>query len=231
LLYISNWKNKSNIEVARRANKFGIKTVAITLYENSQLARQCSEVIPLKITKVITPTAGFSTFTANVVTCFQISGVTLPDKYHYWYDKAVKFSLNELKSVGVSNDLTHVLANNLLYPIALYTSFQMAEFFGNGVVAQKLEEFCHSPIFGTKKSDVIWIFGQNEKRTSQILKRLGVRTQYIEFYNRSVLNQLFQSIFLVRSLMLLLAEKHGIKELKYLTLKNFLRTSSDIIYR
>jgi fructoselysine-6-P-deglycase FrlB-like protein len=223
-------RTKANIEIARRAKESGIKTVAITLDENSNLAQVCSKVIPLKISKVNTPTAGFSTFTANVVTCLQLLGVTLPNKFHYWHKKAVELSLSVSESVAVSNDLTHVLANNLLYPVALYTSFQMAEFFGSTFTAHKLEEFCHSPIFGLKKSHNLWILGQNEKIYSSRIEGLGVSTSYIELYNSDVLSQVFQSIFLVQNLMLLFSERYGYTEVQYRLEKDILKVSSDIIY-
>lgn len=44
------------------------------------------------------------------------------------------------------------LGNDILYPIALYTSLKMTEFFGITAIANKLEEFCHSPLFGIKPS-------------------------------------------------------------------------------
>src|SRR6266540_4014024 len=62
-------KTRANIEVARRASQAGVKTVAVTLNKKSKLANICDEVVPLKITRTDTPTAGFGTFVANVVTC------------------------------------------------------------------------------------------------------------------------------------------------------------------
>ncbi len=106
----------------------------------------------------------------------------------------------------------------------------MAEFFGTAAIAHKLEEFCHSPIFGMKKSHNLWILGQNEKRYSSRIERLGLRTSYIELYNSDMLSQVFQSIFLVQNLMLLLAERYGYTELQYLLKKDILKVSSDIIY-
>ena len=49
-------------------------------------------------------------------------------------------------------------------PLALYTSFQMAEFFGSSLAtAHKLEEFCHSPVFGLKKSHRYMDFGAERR--------------------------------------------------------------------
>jgi len=106
----------------------------------------------------------------------------------------------------------------------------MAEFFGKAAVAHKLEEFCHSPIFGLKKSDNLWILGQNEERIKIQLDKLGVHLSYFELSNRDVFAQIFESIFFVQGLLLRLSEKYQYKELQYVTMKNLLKASSDIIY-
>jgi glutamine---fructose-6-phosphate transaminase (isomerizing) len=223
-------KTKANIELARRAKESGLKTVAVTANENSKLAQVCDQLVPLNIIKVKTPTAGFRTFVANVITCLQLLGINPPNKFNIWHKKAVELSSNLSESMALPQDTIYVLGNNLLYPLALYTSFQMAEFFGTTAVAHKLEEFCHSPIFGLKKSHDILILGQNEKIYSSSLEGLGLPIYYSELYNSDVVAQEFQSIFLVQNLMLQLADKYGITELQYLSKEGILNTSSDIIY-
>jgi len=223
-------KTKANIELARRAKESGLKTVAVTANENSKLAQVCDQLVPLNIIKVKTPTAGFRTFVANVITCLQLLGISPPNKFNIWHKKAVELSSNLSESMTLPQDTIYVLGNNLLYPLALYTSFQMAEFFGTTAVAHKLEEFCHSPIFGLKKSHHILILGQNEKIYSSSLEGLGLPVYYSELYNSDGVAQEFQSIFLVQNLMLQLADKYGITELQYLSKEGILNTSSDIIY-
>jgi fructoselysine-6-P-deglycase FrlB-like protein len=223
-------KTKANIELARRAKKSGLRTAAVTANENSKLAQVCDQVIPLNITRVKTPTAGFRTFVANVITCLQLLGMNLPNKFAHWHKTATWISSKISESLVLPDNALYMLGNNLLYPIALYASFQMAEFFGTTAVAHKLEEFCHSPIFGLKKSHSVWFLGQNEKIYSSKIEGLGVRTSYIELYNSDALTQVFQSIFLVQNLMLLLAERYGYTELQYLLKADILKVSSDIIY-
>jgi fructoselysine-6-P-deglycase FrlB-like protein len=223
-------KTKANIEIARRAKQSDVRTVAVTLNEKSDLAQICDTVVLPKITKRDTPTAGFSTFVANVVTCMQVSGITIPHKFDIWYKKAIQLSQNLLDSITVPEQTLYLLGNNILYAVALYASLQMAEFFGSTVVAHKLEEFCHSPIFGLKKSHDIWILGQNEEQIRRRLTCLRLRLSYTELYNKDIFAQLFISIFFVQNLILLLAEKHGYTELQYVMMKNVLKASSDIIY-
>ena len=224
-------KTKANLEVARRANQAGVKTIAVTLNKNSKLAEICNEIVPLKITRTNTPTAGFGTFVSNVVTCLQIAGITVPQKFDIWHKKGVQQSLKLLQSVILPKEETiNLLGNNILYAIALYATLQMAEFFGSAAVAHKLEEFCHSPIFGLKKSHHLWILGQNEGQISQTLKSLGLHVTHIELYNLDIVTQLFESIFFVQNLILLLSERHGYSELQYVLMKDVLKASSDIIY-
>jgi fructoselysine-6-P-deglycase FrlB-like protein len=224
-------KTKANIKVAERATQEGVRTIAITLDKNSKLAQVCKEIVPLDITRTQMPTAGFSTFVTNVLTCLQISGAAGPQKFDVWHKKGVQLSLKFVKSLLLSRqEPLYLLGNNLLYPIALYTSFQMVEFFGITAIAHKLEEFCHSPIFGLKKSHPIWILGQNEEQVGKKLERLGLNLSYAELCDNDIFAQLFTSIFFVQNLILLLAKKHGYNELQYIKMKDVLKVSSDIIY-
>ena len=223
-------KTKANISVAKRAFERGSKTVAITFNENSKLAQVCDIIIHPNLKRAHRPTAGFGSFVANAVTCLQLAGITIPKKFDRWYQNGVKKSQNVLDSIVLPEHALFILGNNIFYPLALYTSFQMAEFFGTRAIAHKLEEFCHSPIFGFRKDDSVWILGQNESRVSQRLQILGLGPSYIELYNPDILTKLFESIFCAQNLMLHLAQRRGLEELKYVTMKDVLKASSDIIY-
>lgn len=221
---------KANIELARRATGLGIKTIAVTQNRNSELAQVCREMIPLKITVEQSPTAGFGTFVANVITCLQIVGVRVPSKFDVWHKRGLELSLKLLDSMILPNLTLYILGNNTLYALAVYASLKMSEFFCTTAVASKLEEFCHSPIFGIKKSDHIWIMGENDEPISKRLKRLKLHLSYVELYRQDIFTQLFESIFFVQSLMLLMAKKYGYTQLQYLLRQDILKASSDIIY-
>jgi len=224
-------KTTANIKVAQRANEAEVNTVAVTFDKNSKLAQVCKETIRPQITRGQTPTAGFSSFVANVVTCLQIAGLVVPQKFDTWLNKGIQLSLQSLDSIILPREESvDLLGNNLLYAIALYASFQLSEFFGTTAHAHKLEEFCHSPIFGFRRLNQLWIFGHNEKQISDKLSRLELRLNYNEFYNQDIFAQLFESIFFIQNLILLLAEKNGYSELEYVKMKYVLGISSDIIY-
>src|SRR5438093_4692577 len=182
------------------------------------------------ITKAHTPTAGFSTFVANVVTWLQLAGIILPKKFDTWYKKGLELSSSTLESVKLPDVSYYVFGNNLFYALALYNSFQMAEFFGCTAIAHKLEEFCHSPIFGVKKSHYRWILRQNEEQTSRRLQKLGFHLSYFELYDSDILAQLFGSIFFIQNLILLMAKKYEYAELQYVKMNDVRKASSDLIY-
>jgi len=224
-------KTRANILAAQQAVKAGVRTIAITLNEKSKLAQVCRETIPLKITKSEMPTSGFKAFTANVVTCLQIAGLAVSKNFDKWQKNGIRLSSEFSESITLpKTESIYLLGNNLLYAISVYASFQLAEFFGTAAIPQKLEEFCHSPIFGIKKSDHQWILGQDEGSVSKSLAKLNHNISYIELNESDKLTQLFQSIFFVQNLMLLLAEKYNYDEIQYLNKKDILNTSSDLIY-
>jgi fructoselysine-6-P-deglycase FrlB-like protein len=223
-------KTKANIEVARRATLLGAKTIAVTLNRNSKLAQICKELVPLKITAKLSPTAGYRTFVPIVLTCLQIAGISVPANFMMWQKKGIEMSLDLIDSIVLPKETIYLLGNKTLYAIALYASLKMSEFFCTTAVAHKLEEFCHSPIFGIKRSHHLWIMGQREKEVSKKLKGLGIHQSYVELYRPDIITQLFVSIFFVQNLMLLLAKKYGYNQLQYPLRQEILKVSSDIIY-
>jgi fructoselysine-6-P-deglycase FrlB-like protein len=223
-------KTKANIEVAQRATELGAKTLAVTQNKNSQLAQVCREIVPLKITAKHSPTADFGSFVANVVTCLRIVGVRVPSKFDIWHKKGLEQSLKLIDSMILPTETVYLLGNKTLYALALYASLKMSEFFCTTAIAHKLEEFCHSPIFGIKKSHHLWIMGQKEEAISKRLRSLGLHLSYVELYRPDIFTQLFESIFFVQNLMFLMAKKYGYNQLQYLLRKDILKASSDIIY-
>ena len=223
-------KTKANIQVARHAGQARARTVAVTLNKESELARTCEQTVPLSITRTKTPTSGFGTFAANVVTCLQLAGIKVAQKFDIWHKNGVKMSYDLFESVTIPRQPLFILGNNILYALSQYASLQLAEFFGTTAIAHKLEEFCHSPIFGFQKSHGIWILGQDETKISDRLERLGLHLRYFELRNKDRTAQVFESIFFLQNLILLLAEKNGYTELHYVMKKDVLKASSDIIY-
>src|SRR6185503_18329740 len=80
----------------------------------------------------------YSTFTANVVTCLKLTGVTIPRQFETWHRNGMKLA-SDSGSIKLPQSILHILGNNMLYPIAIYASLKMAEFFGVTATAKKID--------------------------------------------------------------------------------------------
>lgn len=222
-------RTRSNIEVAKHATRAGIKTVAITFDPNSELANVCKEVISLKTIMTNTATS-YSAFTANVVICLQLAGILIPKNFETWNRNGMALS-SSFHHVSFPKDVLHILGNDVFYPLAVYASLKMTEFFGVTSLPNRMEEFCHSPLFGIKPSHTLWILGRTKDITSNKLRNLKNDFNFFELKNTDLLSELFEAIFFLQGIMILLCEKHKFTELKYVLMKKVLAISSDIIYR
>lgn len=222
-------RTRSNIEVAKRATGAGIRTVAVTLDPSSELANVCNEIYPLGKAVAKTSTS-YGAFTSNVAICLQLAGISIPRKFQVWHRNGMNLS-SRYDYVDLPKGVIHILGNDVFYPLAIYTSLKMSEFFGVTTVPNRMEEFSHAPVFGIKPSHTVWILGRTENITSQKLKNLNNKSNFFGLKNPDVLSELFESIFFLQGFMLLLCEKHNINELKYVLMKRVLDISSNIIYR
>ncbi len=222
-------RTRSNIEVAKHATRAGVKTVAITFDPNSELANVCKEVISLKTIMTNTATS-YSAFTANVVICLQLAGISIPQNFETWNRNGMALS-SSFHHLSFPKDVLHILGNDVFYPLAIYASLKMAEFFGVTSLPNRMEEFCHSPLFGIKPSHTLWILGRTEDITSNKLRNLKNDFNFFELKNPDLLSELFEAIFFLQGFMIHLCEKHDFTELKYILMKKVLAISSDIIYK
>jgi fructoselysine-6-P-deglycase FrlB-like protein len=221
-------RTRSNIEVAKRATRAGAKTVAVTFDPTSELANVCNEIISFGALSTNTTTS-YRAFTANVVMCLQLTGMSIPQKFEMWHKNGMALS-SSFDHTCIPKDVLHILGNDVFYPLAIYASLKMAEFFGVTSVPNRMEEFCHSPVFGIKPSHTVWILGRAEDNTSHKLRNLKNEFNFFELKNPDPLSELFETIFFLQGFILLLCEKHNFTELKYVLMKKVLALSSDIIY-
>ena len=222
-------RTRSNIEVARRATKAGVKTVAVTFDPTSELAKACNEIISLKSIMTNTTTS-YTAFTANVVICLQLAGMSIPPKFEMWHRNGAALS-SRFHHFCIPKGVLHILGNDVFYPLAIYASLKMAEFFGVTSLPYRMEEFCHSPLFGIKPSHTLWILGRTEDITCNKFKNLKNGYNFFELKNPDPVSELFEAIFFLQGYIVLLCEKHNFSELKYVLMKKVLAISSEIICR
>ena len=114
------------------------------------------------------------------------------------YQQANNQAENLLKVHSINTSSFIFLGDGVLFPIGMYGALKVNEIFGSKSYAYTIEEFCHSPIFGTKKTNPLWILGQNEGPVRDSLSRLSFNVSYQELNEPDRLTQLFQTIFFVQ---------------------------------
>jgi len=218
---------KANILAAQAARMQSALTTAITAKPASRLANACDQVIQLKYRSAGITTAGTIGFTSSLLACIsqvtEIQTLSL-DKI---YRQAEKQSNRIADRIGNKNSYI-VLGNGLSYPIALYGVLKLNEVFGAKAVSYPLEEFCHSPLFGIKKSDQVIVIGADNGLDKRLNKE-GFSSVHVSFDGASI-ELLLQSIFFIQLLVLKIARRRGLTDCYFLKNKKLLRMSSDFIY-
>jgi hypothetical protein len=114
----------------------------------------------------------------------------------------------------------------------MYGAMKLNEVVGASAIAYPIEGFCHSPLFGLGKNDIVLILGRGDEDNS-LTKRLdddGFMAMFIEIPDKEIAARLFHAMFFAQKLALKVAQKNGRHDCYFLENKTLLRTSSDFIY-
>jgi fructoselysine-6-P-deglycase FrlB-like protein len=238
-------RTRANILAAQAARRADTTTIALTSSPESRLAKTCDKTIQLNYKSCGITTSGTISFTASLVACLSLGGYAtrlplLADIYNKALGKAM-----EVADVMPRPCSCIVLASGMFFPVASYMALKFNEVFGARAYAYDTDEFCHSPIFGTTKSDQLIILGQSSKTsktsTNNIPKELEstfsctfVECRSSSDPNPDPLESLLSGIFTVQLVILSLAKKYRLNECYFLQntpiSKTLLRTSSNLIY-
>ena len=126
-----------------------------------------------------------------------------------------------------------VLGNGVFYPIAIYLGMKLNEIVGARADAYPTDAFCHSPLFGMKKADVVIALGNPGdigERLSSRLTSIGINSHFVEIQKAEITEMLFRSVFSIQALALKIAQRRGLVECYFLRNKKLLGISSDFIY-
>lgn len=233
-------RTRSNIKAAEVAKKFKVETTAITASPNSELARACKHVLNLIYPRSLTSSSvGTLDFTATVVACLSLMGIganlnnagrIMDDASKQAHLIGVNVSKKKIKSFIF-------LGNGISYPIAIYGALKVYEVLGVKSFGFVLDDYCHSPIFGLRKSDCIIVLGKETMRDPvptalhHRLKKMRFSSYYLRpNVNRSYIENVLFSIFFIQAFVLTVAENLGIKRCYYLSNKRMLNLSSSLIY-
>jgi fructoselysine-6-P-deglycase FrlB-like protein len=241
---------RSNILAAKKSRKLNVPTTAITARPESELAKNCDQIIELHYRSTGIPTSGTISFTSNVLCCLSLVGkMDSLDRLKGIYSQ----TRNEVEDTFTSDkDAPCIfLAEGILFPVATYAALKMNEVFGQRSFAYHLEEFCHSPMFSIKRDDKIVILGNGnkeydsdspEKEFNKKLRKMGYNCIYLDCannnnnnnYNKieqmSLTETLIKSIMIVQLYVVKLAETRRLKNCYFLDNKDLLSLSSAFIY-
>ena len=232
-------RTRSNIEAAKIARKFGIKTTAVTARSKSALEEACSNTINLDyLHHGQSSNTGILEFTATVITCMALIGININLNS---LDRIMNDARSLVNLYGV--DLTRrppsilFLGGGISYPLASYGAFKMHELFGFRSFGYLLDDYYHSPIFSLKKSDCVFVLDHSNVKNSMSanfhnkLKKIHDRSYYFQpKVRQSIFEQILFSIFVVQILSLTIAENLEIDKPYYLSNKKILKLSSSLIY-
>jgi glutamine---fructose-6-phosphate transaminase (isomerizing) len=246
---------KSNIQAAKASRNLGSLTCAITSKPQSILARNCDKVIELKYKTTGISTSGTISFTASLLSCLSLIGkaskASMPSNLKQIYRQTYRQAKNLSMSISSKKKVSTIilLGEGILFPLALYGTLKINEVLGLRSFAYSVEEFCHSPLFGLKKSDQVIIFGytpkniiiDTEKTTTTAaarklngqLQRLGYSSEYVDCASNSdsLTELLLRSTILLQLFVIRQARLKGLKECIFLSKKNLLEVSSGFIYQ
>jgi glucosamine 6-phosphate synthetase-like amidotransferase/phosphosugar isomerase protein len=230
-------RTNANILSAVVARKHKIRTTAITTKPESILAKYCDNCIKLSYKSTGSLTPGTIGFTSTMLSCLSlITDVPNLDNIGSIYQQANIEAENLIKKHCIDTSSFIFLGDGISFPISMYGALKVNEIFGSKSYAYSIEEFCHSPIFSIKPGDNIVIldyFGYDKNNARLLYKRLNhinYPSLYIDLSGPSVTEALLKSIFLIQMLLLKLAKRDGLQECFFLSNKELLKLSSDLIY-
>jgi fructoselysine-6-P-deglycase FrlB-like protein len=232
-------RTRSNIEAAKIARKFEIKTTAVTVRSKSALEEVCSKTLNLNYLHIPqSSSTGIVEFTATVITCMALIGININLNILGKIMRDARKKVN-LYGVGLPIRFKSILflGDDISYPLARYGALKMHELFGFRSFGYLLDDYYHSPIFSLKKPDCVFILDHVTKKNSlsakfhNKLKKVHARSYYFQTQvGRSLFEQILFSIFVIQILGLTIAEKLEVDKPYYLSKKRILQLSSNLIY-
>jgi fructoselysine-6-P-deglycase FrlB-like protein len=229
---------QSNILAAKISRRYNVSTTAITAAPDSNLARNCDEVIELNYKHTGITTSGTISFMSSMLCCLSLAR-KIDDLSHSRriYTQSYNEARNLINTLPERIASYIFLGDGILFPVAVYGTLKINEVFGLKSFAYPSEEFCHSPLFSLKRNDKIIIFASKKvdlARSGELndrLTKLGFSSAYIVDCSRLSLTELLLKSTLIMQLFAVKqALRKGLKDCFFLKDKGLLKLSSDFIY-
>ncbi|MEO9319178.1 MAG: SIS domain-containing protein [Nitrososphaera sp.] len=228
-------KTKDNILTAKMLKSQGFKVTAVTSDPSSPLAKACGRSIELETEgRQKVPTAGTLSFLTTFLKCSALCApLTLPPIPEALFGKAKKRAGRIINLLGSQEwSCFYFLGDSITYPVALYGALKVNEILGEKAFAYDTREFTHAPLFSVKSNDAVICIDTTKEgdRLSKRLRKIGMSAVFSDCSGVNALESALIAVFTAQLVVLELATQRGIDECFFLSDKEMLRLSSDLIY-
>lgn len=223
-------RTSSNLAAARRVKGIAKRTTALTVVEDSDLAKLTDRMVRLPMSYV-PRTPGLLSFSLSLLAVLKMVGAGERCDFSRSFGEARKERGRLLSSEGT----TYFLGNFLAYPVALYAAAKDYELLGNRAHAELLEEFSHLELFSLGKKDAVNAFSCFDPsgaavKLTKTLKNAGYDAYAVPSRGGSEMERLFHSVFAAQLSVLDRAVRTGLGRPTFLSAGSRLRTSDLMIY-
>jgi fructoselysine-6-P-deglycase FrlB-like protein len=214
----------SNINVAKNCKS----SIAITLNNESRLAKFCSNCILLDYPSSGVFTSGSIGFLSSALSAISLVSKIKVRGILELYKKA----LLESKKIKLGKKV-YILGNMHTFPVAMYAAAKFYEILGCDAHYERIEQFLHMGLFSAKRGDTVIIFEEKNSHNLRItknLKKLGLNVYQPNSGTRNKISQVIFFAFFSQLTPLFYAKKNHQKECYFVTAKKLRNASSNMIY-
>jgi fructoselysine-6-P-deglycase FrlB-like protein len=225
-------RTRTNVELARKAKGIARRTLAVTAFPESPLARECDETLQLSYRAAGILTSGTVSFTTSLLACAFLLG-SLPRTVQLKTALTVIARLaSNLKQA--SEESFVFTGSDVNYALSLYGAAKINEVLGVKAEAVYPEQLGHAKLFTIdKKRDVIVCISAGRDKAMYVhesLRKDGFRSLILTVSSSNVINRSLQIAVHLQQLVLALAKKRRIREYAFLSDRKRLDLSNEMIY-
>jgi fructoselysine-6-P-deglycase FrlB-like protein len=225
-------KTRTNIDLARKARRISIRTLAVTTNPESPLAKECDETLQLKYRTTGVLTSGTVSFTISLLACaflLRILPRTVQAK-----STGTDAGIEATNSKQAENRAFLFTGSGVNYALSLYGAAKINEVLGAKAEAIYPEQLGHAKLFtiDKRRDRIVCISSGHDKamETHQLLRKQGFHSSILASPNGLVVNRSLKIAICLQQLALSLARRKRIKECAFLSDRKWLNLSNNMIY-
>jgi fructoselysine-6-P-deglycase FrlB-like protein len=225
-------KTRTNIDLARKARRISIRTLAVTANPESPLAKECDETLQLKYRTTGVLTSGTISFTISLLACAFLLR-SLPGTVQAKIT-GTDAALRATNPKQAENGAFLFIGSGVNYALSLYGAAKINEVLGAKAEAIYPEQLGHAKLFtiDKRRDRIVCISSGHDKavETHQLLRKQGFHSSILAFPNSHVVNRSLRIAIHLQQLALYLARRKRIKECAFLSDRKRLNLSNKMIY-